>query len=125
MFGFFSNMLYPANKFLTAVLGLLKYDESTYDIDELTEQMNDKEECELLDATLNVEELNKKLKLKNFLLNKISIKKSIFVFKRNYMSGEKTILSFEGLTVDIFNKLDNNENEVSPEEEKEKVKIVF
>ena len=125
MFGFFSNMLYPANKFLTAVLGLLKYDESTYDIDELTEQMNDKEECELLDATLNVEELNKKLKLKNFLLNKISIKKSIFVFKRNYMSGEKTILSFEGLTVDIFNKLDNNENEVSPEEEKEKSENSF
>ena len=56
MFGFFSNMLYPANKFLTAVLGLLKYDESTYDIDELTDQMNDKEECELLDATLNVDE---------------------------------------------------------------------
>ena len=118
MFGFFSNMLYPANKFLTAVLGLLKYDESTYDIDELTEQMNDNEQCELLDATLKVDELNKKLKLKNFLLNKISIKKSIFVFKRNYMSGEKTILSFEGLTVDIFHKIDNNENEDNPNDEK-------
>jgi len=125
MFGFFTNMLYPANKFLTAVLGLLKYDESTYDIDELTDQMNDKEECELLDATLNVDELNKKLKLKNFLLNKISIKKSIFVFKRNYMSGEKTILSFEGLTVDIFNKLDNSENSDNPEEEKKKSENSF
>lgn len=125
MFGFFSNMLYPANKFLTAVLGLLKYDESTYDIDELTDQMNDKEECELLDATLNVDELNKKLKLKNFLLNKISIKKSIFVFKRNYMSGEKTILSFEGLTVDIFNKMENNENIDNPEEEEKKSENSF
>ena len=125
MFGFFSNMLYPANKFLTAVLGLLKYDESTYDIDELTDQMNDKEECELLDATLNVDELNKKLKLKNFLLNKILIKKSIFVFKRNYMSGEKTILSFEGLTVDIFHNIDNNENGDNPDEEKEKSENSF
>lgn len=121
MFGFFTNMLYPANKFLTAVLGLLKYEESTYDIDELTEQMNENEQCELLDATLKVDELNKKLKLKNFLLNKISIKKSIFVFKRNYMSGEKTILSFEGLTVDIFNKFDNNdENGDNPDEEEKK-----
>ena len=125
MFGFFSNMLYPANKFLTAVLGLLKYDESTYDIDELTDQMNDKEECELLDATLNVDELNKKLKLKNFLLNKIVIKKSIFVFKRNYMSGEKTILSFEGLTVDIFHNNDNNENGDNPDDEKEKSENSF
>lgn len=121
MFGFFTNMLYPANKFLTAVLGLLKYEESTYDIDELTEQMNENEQCELLDATLKVDELNKKLKLKNFLLNKISIKKSIFVFKRNYMAGEKTILSFEGLTVDIFNKFDNNdENGDNPDEEEKK-----
>ena len=125
MFGFFSNMLYPANKFLTAVLGLLKYDESTYDIDELTDQMNDKEECELLDATLNVDELNKKLKLKNFLLNKIVIKKSIFVFKRNYMSGEKTILSFEGLTVDIFHNIDNNENGENPDKKEEKSENSF
>ena len=125
MFGFFSNMLYPANKFLTAVLGLLKYDESTYDIDELTDQMNDKEECELLDATLNVDELNKKLKLKNFLLNKILIKKSIFVFKRNYMSGEKTMLSFEGLNVDIFHNNDNNENDDNPDDEKEKSENSF
>ena len=78
MFGFFSNMsnmLYPAKKFLTAVLGILKYNESTYDIDELTDQMNEKEQCELLNGSLDINELNQILKLKNFSLNKILIEK--------------------------------------------------
>ena len=118
MFGFFTNMLYPANKFLTTVLGLLKY-KPTYDIDELTEQMNDKEQCELLNGELEVDELNKKLKLKNFLLNRLAINKSIFVFKRNYMTGEKTILSFEDVTIDIIpNNIVEKNNIIQEGEEK-------
>ena len=108
MFGSFFNLLYPAQKFLTSVLNMLKYNPSTYDIDELTEQMNENEECELKDGSLDINELNKKLKLKNFLINNFSIEKSIFVFKRNYM-GEKTIISLEGVNIDIFNKIENEE----------------
>ena len=122
MFGFFSNMsnmLYPAKKFLTAVLGILKYNESTYDIDELTDQMNEKEQCELLNGSLDINELNQILKLKNFSLNKILIEKSIFVFKRNYMVNEKTILSFENIIIDIFKTI-NKDNDIEIKDEENK-----
>jgi len=105
MFGSFFNLLYPAGKFLTSVLNMLKYNPSTYDIEELTEQMNNKEECELLNGSLDIEQLNKNLKLKNFIISNFLIKKSIFVFKRNYM-GEKTIITLEGINIDIFNKIE-------------------
>ena len=104
MFGFL-NFLYPAEKFLTSVLNMLKYNPSTYDIEELTEQMNNKEECELLNGSLDIEQLNGQLKLKNYLIGNFLIKKSIFVFKRNYM-GEKTIISLEGINIDILNKIE-------------------
>ena len=104
MFGFL-NFLYPAEKFLTSVLNMLKYNPSTYDIEELTEQMNNKEECELLNGSLDIEQLNEQLKLKNYLIGNFLIKKSIFVFKRNYM-GEKTIITLEGINIDIFNKIE-------------------
>jgi hypothetical protein len=105
MFGSFFNLLYPAGKFLTSVLNMLKYNPSTYDIEELTEQMNNKEECELLNGSLDIEQLNEQLKLKNYLIGNFLIKKSIFVFKRNYM-GEKTIITLEGINIDIFNKIE-------------------
>ncbi len=122
MFGSFFNMLYPAKKFLTSVLNILKYNPSTYDVDELTEQMNEKEECELLNGSLNIDELNKKLKLKNFYIGDFLIKKTVFVFKRNYM-GEKTILSFEDITIDIKYKNvveEDEENKDNKGEEKSK-----
>lgn len=112
-------MLYPAKKFLTSVLNILKYNPSTYDVDELTEQMNEKEECELLNGSLNVDELNKKLKLKNFIIGDFLIKKTFFVFKRNYI-GEKTILSFEDITIDIKHKTVVEENKDNKGEEKPK-----
>ena len=123
MFGFgsFFNLLYPAQKFLTSVLNMLKYNPSTYDIDELTEQMNEKEECELKNGSLDVNELNKKLKLKNFLIHNFSIEKSIFVFKRNYM-GEKTIISLEGVNIDLYNKIENEEKNVNLNGDKAKNK---
>ena len=107
MFGFFSNMsnmLYPAKKFLTAVLGILKYNESTYDIDELTDQMNEKEQCDLLNGSIDVSEINKKLPFKKFFIQNLLIKKTNFVFKRNF-SAEKTKLFFEDITIDIYHKI--------------------
>ena len=79
MFSFFSNfnnMLYPANTFLSSVLPILKYNPSTYDIDELTEQMNQKEECEINDCTIDVADINKKLPFEKFFIQNINIKKN-------------------------------------------------
>ena len=111
MFGFFNfNILYPAEKFLTAVLKILKFNPSSYNIDELVNQMNEKEQCEILNASLDIEQLNEKLKLEKFYLGNILIKKSIFVFKKTYLT-DKTILSFEDLEIDIMNKKLNEKNE--------------
>ena len=106
MFGSFLNLLYPANKFITSVLKILKYDPSTYDADELTSQMNEKEQCELLNSSIDINELNKSIKLKKYFIGNCNIKKTTFVFKRNYMI-EKTILSFEDINIDIMNKIQN------------------
>ena len=107
MFGSFLNLLYPANKFITSVLKILKYDPSTYDVDELTAQMNEKEQCELLNSSIDINELNKSIKLKKFFIGNCNIKKTTFIFKRNYMM-EKTVLSFEDITIDIMNKIEKN-----------------
>ena len=119
MFGSFLNFLYPSKKFLTAVLSILKYDPSSYDIDELNEQMNQKEQCEIIDCSININELNKKIKLQRFLFGNLIIKKTKFIFKRNYL-GEKTVLSFEDITIDIYQKIKNDEKERKLNEEKEK-----
>jgi len=71
MFGSFLNFLYPSKKFLRAVLSILKYDPSSYDIDELNEQMNQKEQCEIIDCSMNINELNKKIKLQRFLFGNL------------------------------------------------------
>ena len=111
MFGFFNfNILYPAEKFLTSVLKMLKFNPSTYNIGELVDQMNEKEQCELLNGSLDVNALNEKLKLKNFYIGKALIKKSTFVFKKTYMT-DKTILSFEDIEIDIMNKIKNEQGE--------------
>ena len=60
--------------------------------------------------------------LKNFYIGDFLIKKTVFVFKRNYM-GEKTILSFEDITIDIKYKNvveENEENKDNKGEEKSK-----
>ena len=119
MFGSFLNFLYPSKKFLTAVLSILKYDPSTYDIDELTEEMNKNEQCEILNCSINIDELNKQIKLEKFLIGNLIIKKTNFIFKRNYM-GEKTILSFEDINIDIYQKIKNDEKKEKINEEKEK-----
>ena len=106
MFGSFLNLLYPANKFITSVLKILKYDPSTYDVDELTAQMNEKEQCEILNSSIDTNELNKSIKLKKFFIGNCNIKKTTFVFKRNYMI-EKTILSFEDVNIDIMNIIED------------------
>ena len=111
MFGFFNfNILYPAEKFLTAVLKILKFNPSTYKLDELVNQMNEKEQCEILNASLDIDQINEKLKLNNFYLGNVLIKKTIFVFKKTYLT-DKTILSFEDLEIDIMNKKLNEKNE--------------
>ena len=119
MFGSFLNFLYPSKKFLTAVLSILNYDPSTYDIDELNEQMNKNEQCEILNCSININELNKKIKLKKFFIGNLLIKKTNFVFKRNYI-GEKTILSFEDINIDIYQKTKIDEKEEKINEQKEK-----
>lgn len=108
MFGSFLNLLYPSNKFITSVLKILKYDPSTYNTDELTAQMNEKEQCKLLNSSIDINELNISIKLNTFFVGNCNIKKTTFVFKRNYMT-EKTILSFEDINIDIMNKIDKNE----------------
>ena len=119
MFGSFLNFLYPSKKFLRAVLSILKYVPSSYDIDELNVQMNQKEQCEIIDCSININELNKKIKLQRFLFGNLIIKKTKFIFKRNYL-GEKTVLSFEDITIDIYQKIKNDEKERKLNEEKEK-----
>ena len=119
MFGSFLNLLYPANKFITSVLKILKYDPSTYNADELTAQMNEKEQCELLNSSIDINELNKSIKLKKFFIGNCNIKKSTFIFKRNYMM-EKTILSFEDINIDIMNKIEKNAKKENNEEGEKK-----
>ena len=125
MFGSFFNMLYPSEKFITSVLNILKYDPSTYDIPQLNEQMNKNEQCELLNGSIDVKQLNESLKLSNFLLGNINIQKTILVFKRSYFT-EKTVLSFEGIDVDIFQKIQipekENSNNNGEREKKDKPK---
>ena len=126
MFASFLNMLYPAKKFLTSVLKILNYNPSSYDIGDLEKQMNQKEQCDLLNGTIDVSEINKKLPLKKFFLQNILIKRTNFIFKRNY-AAEKTKLFFEDIIIDIFQKkekedenIDNNKiNEENKEEKKD------
>ena len=68
---------------------------------------------------MNINELNKKIKLQRFLFGNLIIKKTKFIFKRNYL-GEKTVLSFEDITIDIYQKIKNDEKERKLNEEKEK-----
>ena len=98
-----NNMFYPAKTFLSSVLNILHYNPSTYNIDELTEQMNSKEQCDLLNGSIDVSEINKKLPLKNYLIHNILIKKTNFVFKRTF-ANEKTKLFFEDIIIDIYQK---------------------
>ena len=108
MFGIL-NFLYPSEKFLTSVLNILMYNSSTYDIAQLNEQLNQNEKCELLNGSIDSIELNKYLKLKDFYIEKVNIKKTTFIFKRNYFL-EKTILSFEDINIDIIQKEKEDKN---------------
>ena len=122
MFASFFNMLYPAKTFLTSVLNILHYNPSTYDIEELNSQMNEKEQCDLLNGSIDVSEINKKLPFKKFFIQNILIKKTNFVFKRNF-SAEKTKLFFEDIIIDIYQKIKTeNKNIIKEEEAKEEKK---
>ena len=122
MFASFFNMLYPAKTFLTSVLNILHYNPSTYDIEELNSQMNEKEQCDLLNGSIDVSEINKKLPFKKFFIQNILIKKTNFVFKRNF-SAEKTKLFFEDIIIDIHQKIKTeNKNIIKEEEAKEEKK---
>ena len=121
MFSFFSNfnnMLYPASTFLSSILKILKYNPSSYNLDELVEQMNQKEQCELLNGTIDVSDINKKLPLEKFFIQNINIKNTTFIFKRTYMT-EKTKLFFENITIDIFQKNINEKKNEEMKDEKE------
>ena len=123
MFASFLNMLYPAKTFLTSVLKILNYTPSSYDIADLEKQMNAKEQCDLLNGTIDVSEINKKLPLKKFFIQNILIKKTNFIFKRNYAT-EKTKLFFEDVIIDIYQKLEkeNEKENIINEEKKEEKK---
>ena len=109
MFASFFNMLYPSKTFLSSVLNILYYDPTTYNIEELNEQMNAKEQCDLLNGTIDVSKINEKLPLKKFIIHNILIKKTNFVFKRNF-SSEKTKLFFENIIIDIYHKIQDENN---------------
>ena len=121
MFASFFNMLYPSKTFLTSVLNILHYNPSTYDIEELNNQMSSKEECELLNGSVDVSEINKNLSLKNFFIQNILIKKTKFIFKRNF-SMEKTKLFFDNIIVDIYQKNQEENNIIIKEEENKEEK---
>ena len=111
-----NNMFYPAKTFLSSVLNILHYDPSTYNIDELTEQMNSKEQCDLLNGSIDISEINKKLSLKNYLIHNLLIKKTNFVFKRTF-ANEKTKLFFEDIIIDIYQKTqEDNDNIIKLDE---------
>ena len=119
MFASFFNMLYPSKTFLTSVLNILHYNPSTYDIEELNNQMNEKEQCDLLNGSIDVSEINKKLPFKKFFIQNILIKKTNFVFKRNF-SAEKTKLFFEDIIIDIYHKIKSENKNIIKEEEAKK-----
>ena len=121
MFASFFNMLYPSKTFLTSVLNILHYNPSTYDIEELNNQMSSKEECELLNGSVDVSEINKNLSLKNFFIQNILIKKTKFIFKRNF-SMEKTKLFFDNIIVDIYQKNQEENKDIIKEEENKEEK---
>ena len=124
MFSFFNNLLYPSRKFLTSVLKILKYDPSTYDIDELVEQMDENEQCELLNSSIDINYINEKLKNSKYFLSNFGINKTTFIFKKTYLT-DKTTLSFEGINIDVMNKImkeneknENKEGNSKPQKEK-------
>ena len=121
MFASFFNMLYPSKTFLTSVLNILHYNPSTYDIEELNNQMNEKEQCDLLNGSIDVSEINKKLPFKKFFIQNLLIKKTNFVFKRNF-SAEKTKLFFEDITIDIYHKIKTENKNIAKEEAKKEEK---
>ena len=92
MLSFFNNLLYPSRKFLTAVLGILKYDPSTYNIDELVGQMDEKEQCELLNSSIDINVINKKLNNVKYYLSNFGINKTTFIFKKTYLTEKRTLL---------------------------------
>ena len=112
MFSFFNNLLYPSRKFLTSILKILKYDPSTYDIDELVEQMDENEQCELLNSSIEINYLNEKLKNSKYFVGNFGINKTTFIFKKTYLT-DKTTLTFEGINIDVMNKMmkENEKNE--------------
>ena len=121
MFASFFNMLYPSKTFLTSVLNILHYIPSTYDIEELNNQMNEKEQCDLLNGKIDVSEINKNFPLKKFFIQNILIQKTNFVFKRNF-SMEKTKLFFENIIIDIYHKIKTENKDIIKEEEKKEEK---
>ena len=122
MFSFFNNLLYPSRKFLTAVLGILKFDPSTYNIDELVGQMDEKEQCELLNSSIDINVINKKLNNVKYYLSNFGINKTTFIFKKTYLT-EKTTLLLEGINIDIMHKKeDNNEKKEGNNNEEKKEK---
>ena len=122
MFASFFNMFDPAKIFLTSVLDLLHYNKSTYDLDELLKQMNEKNECDILNCTIDISAINNKIPLKHYFINNILIKKTNIIFKKMNFANEKAKLFFEDITIDIYHKKLEEEikEEIKVEEEEKK-----
>ena len=104
MFASFFNMFDPAKIFLTTVFNLLNYNKSTYDLDELLKQLSAKNECEVLNCTLDMSAINRQIYMENFFIQNILIKKTNIIFKKMNFANEKAKLFFEDIIIDIFHK---------------------
>ena len=104
MFSSFFNMFDPAKLFLTSVFDVLNYDKSTYNLDELLNQLSEKNECEALNCTIDISAINRLIQMKKFFIQNISIKKTNIFFKKMNFANEKTKFFFEDITVDIYHK---------------------
>ena len=71
--------------------------------------MDENEKCELLNSSIDIDYINKKLNNIIYFISNFEIKKTIFIFKKTYLT-EKTTLSFEGINIDIMHKIENIES---------------
>ena len=71
--------------------------------------MDENEKCELLNSSIDIDYINKKLNNIIYFISNFEIKKTIFIFKKIYLT-EKTTLSFEGINIDIMHKIENIES---------------
>ena len=70
--------------------------------------MDENEQCELLNSSIEINYLNEKLKNSKYFVGNFGINKTTFIFKKTYLT-DKTTLTFEGINIDVMNKMMKDE----------------